>query len=51
MKLLLGQVFRKTRFGEGKVWLNDRVLQLKGYAQRSSNEWPGSRNVCTALDE
>lgn len=33
--------FRKTRFGNGKVWLNDRVLQLKGYAQRSSNEWPG----------
>ena len=33
--------FRKTRFGDGKVWLNDRVLQLKGYAQRSSNEWPG----------
>ena len=33
--------FRKTCFGEGKVWLNDRVLQLKGYAQRSSNEWPG----------
>ena len=33
--------FRKTRFGEGKIWLNDRVLQMKGYAQRSSNEWPG----------
>ncbi|MBQ8674045.1 MAG: DUF4982 domain-containing protein [Bacteroides sp.] len=33
--------FRKTRFGEGKVWLNDRVLQFKGYAQRTSNEWPG----------
>lgn len=33
--------FRKTRFGSGKVWLNDRVIQLKGYAQRSSNEWPG----------
>lgn len=33
--------FRKTRFGEGKVWLNDRVIQLKGYAQRTSNEWPG----------
>lgn len=33
--------FRKTRFGDGKVWLNDRVLQMKGYAQRSSNEWPG----------
>lgn len=33
--------FRKTRFGEGKVWLNDRVIQLKGFAQRTSNEWPG----------
>lgn len=32
--------FRKTRFGEGKVWLNDRVIQMKGYAQRTSNEWP-----------
>jgi hypothetical protein len=33
--------FRKTRFAEGKIWLNDRVIQMKGYAQRSSNEWPG----------
>lgn len=33
--------FRKTRFGNGKIWINDRVLQMKGYAQRSSNEWPG----------
>lgn len=33
--------FRKTRFGSGKIWLNDRVLQMKGYAQRTSNEWPG----------
>ena len=32
--------FRKARFAEGKVWLNDRVLQLKGFAQRTSNEWP-----------
>lgn len=32
--------FRKTRFAEGKVWLNDRVIQLKGFAQRTSNEWP-----------
>ena len=32
--------FRKTQFGEGKVWLNDRVLQMKGFAQRTSNEWP-----------
>ncbi len=33
--------FRKTRFGKGMVWLNDRVIQLKGFAQRTSNEWPG----------
>lgn len=32
--------FRKTQFGQGMFWLNDRVLQLKGYAQRTSNEWP-----------
>lgn len=32
--------FRKTRFADGKVWLNDRVIQLKGFAQRTSNEWP-----------
>ena len=33
--------FRKTRFGEGKFWLNDRVIMMHGYAQRTSNEWPG----------
>jgi beta-galactosidase len=32
--------FRKTEFGGGLVKLNDRVIQLKGYAQRSTNEWP-----------
>ncbi len=32
--------FRKTKFGEGKVWLNDRVIMMHGYAQRTSNEWP-----------
>jgi len=32
--------FRKTRFADGMVALNDRVLHLKGYAQRSTNEWP-----------
>lgn len=32
--------FRKTRFADGKVWLNDRVIQLKGFVQRTSNEWP-----------
>jgi beta-galactosidase len=32
--------FRKTEFGNGMIKLNDRVIQVKGYAQRSSNEWP-----------
>lgn len=34
--------FRKTRFGEGKILLNDRCLMVHGYAQRTSNEWPGA---------
>lgn len=32
--------FRKTEFTDGMVRLNDRVIQMKGYAQRTSNEWP-----------
>ena len=32
--------FRKTEFAYGMFKLNDRVLQLKGYAQRTTNEWP-----------
>jgi len=32
--------FRKTEFKNGMVYLNDRVIQIKGYAQRTSNEWP-----------
>ena len=32
--------FRKLEFGKGLVKLNDRTLQMKGYAQRSTNEWP-----------
>lgn len=32
--------FRKTAFRDGMVQLNDRVLHIKGYAQRSTNEWP-----------
>ena len=32
--------FRKTSFGEGRIWLNDRVMMVHGYAQRTSNEWP-----------
>lgn len=33
--------FRKTAFKNGMVYLNDRVIMMKGYAQRTSNEWPG----------
>jgi beta-galactosidase len=32
--------FRKTEFADGVFRLNDRVLHLKGYAQRTTNEWP-----------
>ncbi len=34
--------FRKTQFGpDGLLRLNDRVMMVHGYAQRTSNEWPG----------
>ncbi len=37
--------FRKTAFkggaGTGGVYLNDKFVYLKGFAQRSSNEWEG----------
>jgi beta-galactosidase len=32
--------FRKTVFGQGMLKLNDRAMQLKGYGQRTTNEWP-----------
>ena len=32
--------FRKTRFVNGMVELNGRVIQIHGYAQRTTNEWP-----------
>ncbi|UOQ96792.1 DUF4982 domain-containing protein [Hymenobacter sp. 5317J-9] len=32
--------FRKTEFAHGFIKLNDRVMQVHGYAQRTSNEWP-----------
>jgi beta-galactosidase/beta-glucuronidase len=32
--------FRKAEFKNGTVYLNDRALVMKGYAQRTSNEWP-----------
>ncbi len=33
--------FRKTEFRNGMIYLNDRVIMMHGYAQRTSNEWPG----------
>jgi beta-galactosidase len=37
--------FRKTEFkggaGTGGVYINDKFVYLKGYAQRASNEWAG----------
>jgi hypothetical protein len=32
--------FRKTAFKNGMIYLNDRVMMVHGYAQRTSNEWP-----------
>ncbi|MFD2162158.1 glycoside hydrolase family 2 protein [Paradesertivirga mongoliensis] len=32
--------FRKAEYKNGMVYLNDRVLVMKGYAQRTTNEWP-----------
>lgn len=37
--------FRKTEFANGLFKLNDRTLQLKGYAQRTTNEWPALGNA------
>lgn len=33
--------FRKTQFADGLIRLNDRVFMVHGFAQRTSNEWPG----------
>lgn len=33
--------FRKTDYTDGLFRLNDRVMMVHGYAQRTSNEWPG----------
>ena len=40
--------FRKTEFANGLFKLNDRTLQVKGYAQRTSNEWPALGNAVPA---
>ena len=37
--------FRKTEFANGMFKLNDRTLQIHGYAQRTSNEWPALGNA------
>jgi len=34
--------FRKTDFKDGMIYLNDRVIMVHGYAQRTTNEWPGA---------
>ena len=33
--------FRSTEFADGMFKLNGRVMMIHGYAQRTSNEWPG----------
>ena len=46
--------FRKTEFkggaGTGGVYINDRFVYLKGYAQRSVDEWAGRRRGVSRLD-
>jgi beta-galactosidase len=33
--------FRETAFHDGMIYLNGRVMQVHGYAVRTTNEWPG----------
>lgn len=40
--------FRQTEFAKGMVKLNGRVMQMHGYAQRTSNEWPAMGNAVPA---
>lgn len=40
--------FRKTEFKSGMLLLNEKPIQIKGYAQRSSNEWPAVGNAVPA---
>lgn len=39
-KMVTRTGFRKTEFKDGKIFLNDRCIMMKGYAPRSTNEWP-----------
>ena len=44
--------FRKTAFTNGMVVLNDRVINIRGYAQRSTDEWPAiGCSVPTWMDD
>ena len=38
--------FRKTEFKDGLISLNDRVMMVHGYAQRSTNEWACGAMPC-----
>lgn len=40
--------FRKTDFKNGMLYLNDRAIQVHGYAQRTTNEWPAIGNSVPA---
>ena len=40
-KVVVRTGFRKTEFKDGRFYLNNRVMMIHGYAQRTSNEWPG----------
>ena len=40
--------FRKTAFKDGMIYLNDRVMMVHGYAQRTTNEWPAIGNSVPA---
>jgi hypothetical protein len=40
--------FRKTAFRNGMIELNDRVIQVHGYAQRTTNEWPAVASAVPA---
>jgi hypothetical protein len=40
--------FRKTEFKNGMIYLNDRVIMVHGYAQRTTNEWPAIGNCVPA---
>ncbi|MGC3958356.1 MAG: DUF4982 domain-containing protein [Verrucomicrobiota bacterium] len=37
--------FRQTNFARGMIRLNGRFMQMHGYAQRTSNEWPAMGNA------